>query len=162
VNLKGQVLTAASNCQPHCNLFLERRCQAEGAAPARFFSRIEHPPCSEECLDEVVAGNARAALVDQATLDYYARENRGGFERLKTLVESEPFPAGATVYCPDKLSKEMAVQFREGMLQANETQDGKRNLSRCGITALKAATADYEEALAAIAKAYPPPSGSSP
>jgi hypothetical protein len=54
----------------------------------------------------------------------------------------------------------MAEQFREGILQANETQDGKRNLSLCGITALKAATTEYEEALAAIAKVYPPPSGS--
>jgi ABC-type phosphate/phosphonate transport system substrate-binding protein len=159
-DLKGQVLTIASNSQPHCNLFLERSCQAEGASPARFFSRIDHPPCSEECLDDVVSGHARAALVDQAGLDSYARDNRGCFERLKTLVKSEPFPSGAIVYCPEKLSKEMAEQFREGMLQANDSQEGKRNLSLCGITALKAVTAEYEEALATIAKAYPPPSGS--
>jgi ABC-type phosphate/phosphonate transport system substrate-binding protein len=160
-DLKGQSLIRPARSRPHCLLFLERRCVSAGAKPAEFFSRVSRANSTEEALNAVAEGRIQVVLVDQQALDCYQRAVPGKFARLKIAVQSEPFPAGVIAYDPGNLSEATARRFRDGMLKANETTDGRLCLSSCGITALTAVPSDYEEELATIAKAYPPPSGSS-
>jgi ABC-type phosphate/phosphonate transport system substrate-binding protein len=160
-DLKGQAVAMPGCNRPHSLLFLERACQTEGKAPAQYFSRITKPSASERALDQVVDGEVRAALVDQAALDCYQEWKAARFAKLKIAVRSEPFPATAIAYCSDNLSEATAQRYRDGFLKANDTSQGQQVLVLCGIKTLKAVPSDYEEALAAIAKAYPPPSDSS-
>jgi ABC-type phosphate/phosphonate transport system substrate-binding protein len=160
VDLKGQVLAVPHGNLPHTTLFLQRACRAERSTPEQFFSRLTKPTCSQMALDQVVDGQAAAALVDQPALDSYREWRAPRFDKLRIAVRSEAFPATAIVYCSDCLSESLARRCREGFLRANDTQQGQETLSMCGVRAMKAVPRDYEEELTAIAKAYPPPPAS--
>jgi hypothetical protein len=51
----------------------------------------------------------------------------------------------------------MVRRFCDGMLAARSTRRGQFLLDLCRITGFETAPGDYDECLAAIAKAYPPP-----
>ena len=156
-DLKGKSLALSRQSREHCRLFLERRCEAAGKCPQKFFAKVTSPTDAEDALDDVVDGVVDAALVDGATLERFQRVKGERFAKLKTAVKSEPFPPAVIAYKPGVLSEETLKKFRNGLITANQNPKGKALLTMCRLTCFQAVPSNYEQLLLGIAKAYPPP-----
>jgi ABC-type phosphate/phosphonate transport system substrate-binding protein len=153
-DLKGKKLTVAQHTREHCHLFLERRCPQ---CPAKFFAEVSTPADFEDALDAIVDGAADATVIDGSCLDTYAQRKPGRYARLKTLIQSEPFPWAVVVCNPANFDEASQKRFREGMINAKQTPKGQQLLTLCRITGFEKVPPDFEKELKEIAKAYPPP-----
>jgi ABC-type phosphate/phosphonate transport system substrate-binding protein len=156
-DLKGQTLCLPRRTPEHCQLFLERACAAAGGPPARFFGKTITPANVEAGLDDVLRGKAQAAVVDGVSLECYRQVKPGCYARLKMLEKSPCFPATVVAYHEGALDEDTLTRFKTGMITANQNERGRELLSLWKLTAFEAMPADYEQNLAAILKAYPPP-----
>jgi ABC-type phosphate/phosphonate transport system substrate-binding protein len=157
-DLKGQKLAVPRLTREHCKLFLENRCVKAGTAPDKFYGEVTAPLDSEDALDCVVDGTAQATVVDGMALEAYKANKPGRYKQLKTLLQSEPFPSAVIAYNPGAAPEAAVARFRQGLIAARKTTDGKKLLQMCRITSFEEMPTDYEQLFADIAKAYPPPS----
>jgi len=157
VDLKGKRLVLATRTREHCRLYLERRCCPCGIETKEFFSEIATTPDQEEALDGVLHGRADVTVVDGTALENYAERKPGCFAKLKTFMESEPFPWAVIACDPAHLDEATQKRFCEGMIKATETRKGKQLLTICRIAGFKPVPKDYCQDLRHIIKAYPPP-----
>jgi ABC-type phosphate/phosphonate transport system substrate-binding protein len=155
-DLQGKVLALPRRSRDHCHLFLQRQCRYCGSDPKRFFSQIATPAGPEVALDDLVRGKLQACVVDNLGLESYKHEKPGCYDRLKTLKESEAFPAVVVAYLPGTLDEATLQRFRDGMSRANQTLVGRQLLSSCRLTRFEPIPADYQKQIAEIIKAYPP------
>ena len=79
--------------------------------------------------------------------------------RLRTLAESPAFPATVFVYDPRGADPQVLAKFRDSLLSANQTAEGKQTLTLWQLTAFQPVPADYEKLVSDIVKVYPPPKG---
>src|SRR5262249_28804279 len=156
-DLEGKTLALSRESREHCRLFLDRRCEACGKCPHKFFAKVTSPTDAEDALDDVVDGVVDAALVDGATLERFQRVKRDPFAKRKPAVKPEPSPPAVIAYKPGILSEEALKKFRDGLITANQNPKGKQLLTMCRINCFEAVPSNYEEMLLSIAKAYPPP-----
>jgi ABC-type phosphate/phosphonate transport system substrate-binding protein len=156
-DLCGKVIALPHMSREHCKLFLARRCVPEGETPEKCFSEVTTPCSAEDALDDVVDDKAQAAIIDAVDFETFQTDKPGRAARLKSLVQSEPFPCAVIAYNPGALSETMLDRFRDGMTDAQTTDKGKALLKLCRITGFEPPPEDYEQMLADIAKAYPPP-----
>jgi ABC-type phosphate/phosphonate transport system substrate-binding protein len=157
-DLKGQVLALPKGTREHVRMYMNRRCEAGGDA-RNHFGKVAIPATAEDALDDVVDGEAHVSIVDEAAFDAYKRRKPARCEKLKTIDQSEAFPAGVIVYQPGVLDEQTLQRFREGMLNAEKTALGKQMLMMWRLTGFEQVPANYDEALVNIIKAYPPPAG---
>jgi ABC-type phosphate/phosphonate transport system substrate-binding protein len=155
-DLKGQTVALARRAREHCRLYLERRCVPPGVAAEKHFARLATPLDGEDALDDLEGGTVQAAIVDATELAAYQQQHPTRAGKLRTLNQSEHFPCAVVAYYPGSVSDELIQRFRSGMIAAQKTARGKQLLSLCRITRFEEPPADYEAALAAIVKAYPP------
>lgn len=155
--LKGAIIAMPKGTREHCRLFLDGQCQECGECAKDFFENITKPGSIEEALDDVVDGEAGAAVVDNVAFDAFQHNKPGRAAKLRVLAESEIFPAGVVVYNPSTLDDETLERFREGMLNAKNTASGKQLLMIWKLTGFEPVPDDYEETLLNIISAYPPP-----
>lgn len=156
-DLQGETLAMPRGTREHCRIFLQGRCRQCGQEPKKFFDKITTPSNVEDALDDVVDGEVTAAIVDGTALDCFKRRKPSRFAKLKMLQTSEVFPAGVVAYRPGYLDEETLDRFRQGMLNANKTPLGKQLLTMWKLSGFEDVPEDYEETLANIIKAYPPP-----
>jgi ABC-type phosphate/phosphonate transport system substrate-binding protein len=156
-DLKGKKVGLPRLSREHCRLFLERRCCKEGCNTAKFYGEVTTPQDAEDALDTVVDGKLDAAVIDGTALESFRKLKPGRAAKLKILQQSEPFPSAVIAYQPGGLAESLLERFRHGMISARSTRHGRQLLEMCRITAFEAVPSDYEELLASIAKAYPPP-----
>jgi ABC-type phosphate/phosphonate transport system substrate-binding protein len=156
-DLQGQVVALPYMSREHCRLFLERRCVPSGDSPAKFFSLVSMPRNAEDALDDVIAGRAAAAVIDDGDLAAYRSQYPDYFAKVKSLLQSEEFPCAVIAYYPGKLSQASLDRFRAGMLTAKESAQGRRMMQLCRITSFEEIPDDFDKTLDGIAKAYPPP-----
>jgi ABC-type phosphate/phosphonate transport system substrate-binding protein len=157
-DLKGQVVALPNLSREHCWLYLARRCVPEGAKPEQFFSRVTRPRDPNYAIDDVIDGAARAAVIDDADLTAYRKQFPQYSAKVKDLQQSEAFPSAVIAYYPGVLSEGLLSQFRSGMLAAKSSSQGRQMMKMCRITSFENVPDDFEEMLADIVKAYPPPS----
>ena len=155
-DLKGQVVALPYMSREHCRLFLERRCLHTGYSPANFFSRLAVPRDAGDAIDDVLAGTAAAAVIDDGDLESYRSQYPDYFAKVKVLLHSEPFPCAVIAYYPGKLSQAQLDRFREGMRSAKDSQQGRQMMQLCRISCFEDVPADFDNMLDDIAKAYPP------
>ncbi len=156
-DLEGKTLSMPKGGRAHCHLFVDRRCQDCGGKAERFFSQVKAAADVEDAVDEVVDGKADATVIDDIQLEWYKRRSPGRFAKLKVLQQSEPFPPSVIAYNPSTVQESVLRRFQDGMLTANKERSGQTLLAMCRLTGFETVPADYEQALAAILKAYPPP-----
>lgn len=157
-DLRGKCLAFPKGAKDHCRMFLESRCTECGqTTPEEFFTKITSPADAEEALDDVVDGIAHCVLVDAVGLECYKRRKPARFAKLKSLMQSEAFPAGVVAYCPGVLSEETLNRFRAGMVNANKSVLGKQLLTMWKLTGFETVPDDYDDTLYNIAKCYPSP-----
>lgn len=155
-DLKGKAVALPRFSREHCHLFLDRRCLDFGGAPKDFFAELTKPQDTEAALDQVTEGTIQAAIVDKPALDMYEKQKPGWFTSLKVVQESEPFPATVVGYLDGSIDGAMLKKFREGLIKANQTRNGKQVLGMCRITAFEDIPEDFDQTLKNILKAYPP------
>ncbi len=160
-DLKGQTLAYPSLNRPHCKLFLDNRCVKTGIAPAKYYSEVTSPADAEDALDSVIDGTAQCAVVELIALEAYKTNKPGRAKLVKALLTSEAFPAAVIAYNPTSVNPTVDAaaleRFRQGLLGARKTADGKKLLQMCRITSFEEVPTDYEQVFTDIAKAYPPP-----
>jgi ABC-type phosphate/phosphonate transport system substrate-binding protein len=156
-DLQGKKVGLPRLSREHCRLFLERRCCKEGCTPAKFYGEVSNPPDAEDALDTVVDGKLDAAVIDGTALENFRQLKPGRAAKLKILQQSEPFPSAVVAYQAGGLAETLLERFRQGMINARGTRHGRQLLEMCRITAFEAVPTDYEQLLASIVKAYPPP-----
>jgi ABC-type phosphate/phosphonate transport system substrate-binding protein len=156
-DLKGKVLSLPSISRGHLHLYLERRCPAASSDPRSFFREVRRPTSAEEALDDVVYGDAQAALVDRLALDEYQKSRPARLNKLRVLHQSEAFPPSVIAYHAGSLDEATLKRFREGLLQARGSARGQTLLKMCRITGFAPASAEFELLLGEIIKGYPPP-----
>src|SRR5262249_19029730 len=116
----------------------------------------------EEALDDVVDGVVQATVVDAVALECYKGRKPARFAKLRVILESEPFPAGVVAYSPGALDEATLRRFRVGMINASQSPRGQQLLNLPGIKCFEERPAAYDQMLADIIKASPPPPAASP
>jgi ABC-type phosphate/phosphonate transport system substrate-binding protein len=155
--LRGKVLAMSGMAPEHCRVFAERRCVVEGTAMDAWFARIVTPNSERCCLCELLQTNADAAIVDEAEWDAFRKDSTKLSAGLRVLKQSEKFPCAPIAYQQGGLDETTLRKLRDGLISAKKTDRGRRLLELCRITGFEAVPADYEQQLADILKAYPPP-----
>jgi ABC-type phosphate/phosphonate transport system substrate-binding protein len=158
-NLQGKVVALPRMSREHCRLFLERRCCPSDQSPETFFGQVSTPFCVEAALDNVVDDEAQAAVVDESAFEAYQKNKPGRAAKLKTLLQSEAFPCAVLAYQPGAPGVPPSVlqSFRDGLISAKDNPKAQPLLKANRITGFDAVPTDYEQELADILKAYPPP-----
>ncbi len=155
-DLKGKAVAVPKFNREHCLLFLDRRCVACGDCTDKYFAQVTRPAGPEEALDQVVDGAVQATVVDAVAFEAYQALKPGRFKKLKSIQQSEAFPAAVVAYQPGSLDDATLRRFREGMVTARQNARSRQLLELCRITSFENVPADYEQVLADILKAYPP------
>jgi ABC-type phosphate/phosphonate transport system substrate-binding protein len=155
-DLRGSVMALPRLSREHCRLYLERRCVEPGTRPDKFYAKVTTPHDTEDALDDVFEGKAKAAVIDAVELEQYRKTKPRRSSQLCSLQESEPFPAAVVAYYPGAVNEELLLRLRDGMIAAKDTPTGQALLNMCRITSFEEVPADYDQLLANIAKAYPP------
>lgn len=156
-DLYGQSIALPRMSREHCRLFLERRCAKPDETPEKSFSKIVAPGNVEDALDEVVDGVVSGAVIDLAALDAYKVSKPGRGNKLKVLLESEPFPCGIIACNPGTLDEPTIAKIKTAMLNAGKSPKGKNFLEMVRITTFETVPDSYEQLFKDIVKAYPPP-----
>lgn len=155
--LKSKKLALPAHSREHCHLYLERCCKQCGQEPKGFFGQVTTPDNIEDALDDVVDGLADAVVVDSVSLECYRRRKAARLARLKVLQQSETFPAAVVAYHPGALDDDTFTKFRDGMINANKGALGRQFLTLWKLTGFEPIPNDFDQTVAAIVKAYPPP-----
>jgi ABC-type phosphate/phosphonate transport system substrate-binding protein len=156
-DLKGKSLALPRQTREHCLVFLRRGCGKLGLEPDRFFSAVTPTANMEEALDAVVDGKVQAVVVDNVSLDCYSRRKPGRFGRLRPLLKSDVFPATVIAYRSGGLDQAVCKRLRDGLVEADKTELGRQLLTLWQLTGFEPVPSDYDETVANIIKAYPPP-----
>jgi ABC-type phosphate/phosphonate transport system substrate-binding protein len=157
-DLNGKVVAVPNWSREHCWLFLERRCVPKGNTAARYFGRVTRPRDAHYAIEDVIDGVAQAAVIDDAELSAYRKQYPEHVAKVKILQQSESFPSAVIAYYPGTVREDLLDQFRDVMLAAKSTRQGRQMLQKCRITSFEDVPEDFEKKLTDIAKAYPPPS----
>lgn len=156
-DLKGQVVAMPHLSKEHCWLYLERRCVPAGSKADKYFQRITTPRDATFALDDVIDGKVQAAVIDDADLTSYRKRYPDYFAKVKSLQQSEQFPCAVIAYYPGTLSEGMLERFRDGMMAAKASKQGRQMMQLVRISSFEELPEDFEQMLKDIAKAYPPP-----
>ncbi len=161
-DLKGQPVAIPRGTPEHARLFLSRRTRSIGHRQEKFFGAFSTPPHVAAALDDVAAGKVKATVVDSVAWDNYEWMNPQKAAKLKPLMQSEPFPTGVIAYKEGGLPEADLKRYRDGLTHAHEKSDGMQLMMLWKMKRFDVAPADFQQSLADIARAYPPPIGDEP
>jgi ABC-type phosphate/phosphonate transport system substrate-binding protein len=157
-DLQGKSVALPCFCQEHCWIFMERACRdANQPDPKNYFSSLAHPANAEVGLDELADGKVQAVIVDNVALDAYKERKPARFAKLKPVQESEKFPSAVIAYRNGTLNSNTVKLFQESLLKGQNTALGRQLLTLWKMTSLERVPVEFEDSLAKILKAYPPP-----
>jgi ABC-type phosphate/phosphonate transport system substrate-binding protein len=156
-DLKGARVALPAGSREHCRLFLERRCVPTGARPSRYYRRLTITRNAENAIEDVIDGHVKAAIIDDIDLEAFRRATPERCAKVKSLIQSEPFPCAVIAYAPGTLDDSLLHRFREGILAAHDSERGRDMLRTCRITSFAEVPANFDQMLADIARTYPPP-----
>jgi ABC-type phosphate/phosphonate transport system substrate-binding protein len=156
-DLEGTTCAVCRQIRPYCRLFLEHCCKECGRSPQSFFAKITNPVSIEQALAAVVEGQTQATVVDAFLLEWYRNRRPEDFAQLKTIQQSDTFPAGVIAYVPGTVDEARLARFRDGLLNAHKNPRGEAVLTLCQIKRFDPVPPDYDQQLAAVVKAYPVP-----
>lgn len=154
-DLKDEPVLVPRGAKAHVHLYLEReraKLPTNVAAP-----KLKPLITPEEALDQVVSGDAAAAVIDSANLTGYQNLQPGAARQLRVLCQSERFPPTVMAYNKGTANPAAVEQVRRLLLNANQTPAGKPLMMLWSLQGFEDVPADYEAALKVTRAAYPPP-----
>jgi len=155
--LKGKTMAMPICTREHSRLFIARQCGKCGRTEKEHFSGMPETSSIEDALDDVFEGKVSAAVSDLATLEAYGNRKPGRYARLRVIQSSEMFPAGVIACRKGGLDEASLQRFRHGMETANQSAYASRMMRMMKIQAFEPIPANYDQIMAEIVKAYPPP-----
>jgi ABC-type phosphate/phosphonate transport system substrate-binding protein len=155
--LQGKVLAVPRLAREEARIFTERQVVAPGVTLDKWFSKVAKPRTAQDALDELDDKAVDAAAVDETDLAEYGKKFPKSAGRLRVLKASEKFPPITVAYQPGKMEQQTLDKLRDGMIEANKTERGRKLVDLCRLTAFEKVPADFDQSVAEIAKAYPPP-----
>ncbi len=161
-DLQGQPVAIPRGTPEHCRLFLSRRTRRIGQRMEQFFGSCVTPPHVAAALDDVAAGKVKATVVDSVAWENYQWMHPAKAAKLRPLVQSEPFPTGVIAYKEGVLPESDLQRFRQGLTSAHSRPEGMQLMMLWKMKRFDVAPPDFQETLAEIVKAYPPPIGEEP
>ena len=158
-DLRGKKIDVPAATKQRCRLFLEKHCTDKGQKGlAEFFGAIEKSPTPGAALDDLARGKLDAAVVDETALAHYKEVRGPVFEKnLRVLDQSEVFPPSVIVFKEGAIDQAVLKQFRDGLLKAHTTDQGREMMKEWNIEAFEVMPTDYAKRLDDVLKAYPPP-----
>jgi ABC-type phosphate/phosphonate transport system substrate-binding protein len=128
-----------------------------GGSYDRYFKVREEKDVGE-AIEEVADKNSAATALTGGALDFYKKDKPVRYDRfLRVLAESPEFPAPVMVYRPGKVKTDVLERFRNAMLTAHESEEGKDTLNLWRLKRFVEVPANYEQTADEIIKRYPPP-----
>ena len=101
-------------------------------------------------------------MVDSVAWENYQWMNPAKAAKLKLLMQSEAFPTGVIAYREGSMPEAELKKFRDGLTTAHQRPEGMQLMMLWKMKGFDVVPADYQQTLAEIAKAYPPPIGEEP
>ena len=150
-DLKGQKMAVPERPQAHAVFYVERTI---GQALDKAFQKQEVRN-TNDAIEAVIDGTADVAVVGNTSLDVYRERKPGRYKRLHVLEESPSFPPSVIVYSVFESNDETMKKFRESMLTADETVEGRQTLNLWRISGFQDAPKDYDAQVAELIKRYP-------
>jgi ABC-type phosphate/phosphonate transport system substrate-binding protein len=159
-DLQGKSAALPCFCQEHCWIYMERACRdASQVDPKNFFAPLTHPANAEVGLDDLADGKVQAVIVDNVALDAYKERKPARFAKLKSVQKSEDFPSAVIAYRGGTLTSATVKLFQESLIGGQKTALGRQLLTLWKLSSLERVPGNFDEELAKILKAYPPPEG---
>jgi ABC-type phosphate/phosphonate transport system substrate-binding protein len=155
-DLQGQKVALPHRSREHCRLFMERRCVPPGSLPEDYYSNVAIPRNAEDAIEDVLDSTVQAAIIDEADLEAFRKNNPDRSGQLNSLLQSEAFPGGVIAYVPGALSEATLQRFHDGLLAARETDRGRQMLQMSRISSFADVPTGFDQMLSDIAQAYPP------
>lgn len=109
----------------------------------------------DETLEEVLDGNARAAIVTGAGMEVFKERKPGRFKKLKAIHTSMDFPPATVMYNEKHADKDALAKFKDALLKSNEKPEGARVLTLYKLKGFEEVPAGFEQKVQEVAKAYP-------
>jgi ABC-type phosphate/phosphonate transport system substrate-binding protein len=156
-DLRGQPVAIPRGTPEHCRLFLSRRTRAIGQRQEKFFGKFTTPAHVAAALDDVASGKVKATVVDSVAWENYQWMNPGRARKLRSLLKSENFPTGVIAYSDGGMPPADLQKFKEGLTSAHKRPEGLQLMMLWKMNRFESVPPDYQQTLADIAKAYPPP-----
>lgn len=154
-DLANEPVLVPRGAKAHVHLYLDRE---RAKLPATTATPTLKPLLTpEEVLDQVVAGDAPAAVVDAANLVGYQNLQPGAAKQLKVLCQSDRFPPTVLAYNTKTADPAAVEQVRRLLVNANQTPAGKPLMMLWSLQGFEDVPADFDAALKAVRAAYPPP-----
>ncbi len=161
-DLQGQKVAIPRGTREHARLFLSRRTRSLGHRQDKFFGSITTPFTVAAALEDVASGRVQATVVDGDAWTNYQWVNPGRAAKLRTLLQSEQFPTGVIAYKEGVLPPADLKRFKDGLTSAHQNAGGLQLMMLWKMSRFEDIPADYQQHLADIVRAYPPPIGDEP
>lgn len=149
--LAGKTVALPRGSREHCRLYLERHQVQSGGC------EIVEPDSVMTALDDVVDGLTDAVVVEAAAMESFQRTKPGRARQLGIIARSEMFPLSVVVYRDGALDSGTLSRFQSGLLQAQNTGDGRRMMLLWKLRGFAQVPDDYASQLEAIRRIYPAP-----
>jgi ABC-type phosphate/phosphonate transport system substrate-binding protein len=151
LDLKGKTLALPAKSPRFTKFYLEHDAKDE---LGKFF-QVKQQTNTDAAIEAVVEHEADVTLVTSTALEVYRDRKPGRFNRLKVLDQSMEFPTGAMIYIPGKIPDATVKKFRDAMLTAHETREGRQTLTLWKLTGFQAPPKDFVRQVDELGKKYP-------
>ncbi len=149
--LRGQSLALPNRTQHFVRFFLEQ----ETKQPMGDFFKVAPQRNVDDAIEAVIAGKVQAAALSESALQVFQERKPARYQRLKILVESEPFPAPVVVFLDKNADRERIDKFSEALLKADDSTEGKQMLTLWRFNGFVRLPADFESQVNHIVQKYP-------
>lgn len=153
-DLAGKTVLVPRTVRETTHLFANRRCTVLGK-PFRKHCDVKVVNDPEDALDQVVDGQADAAVIEKHQWDAFKEDKPGRSGNLKVMLTSEAFPPAIIAYIPGNLKMDTVDRFRNGMIQAKDSRRARDLLQMVRITSFESVPDAFDKTLADLVKNYP-------
>lgn len=159
-DLKARPAVLPRDSKDWCRLYVNRRCpKPEAGISYALAVKLVEPASGADALDDVIDERIPATVVDGGTLKLYVDLKPHRAALLRTISCSQPFPATAIVYRQGAIDVTTRRRFLHVLTGSKQTQQYKDLMRLWRMKGFEPVPADYNEQLAQVLKAYPPPEG---
>jgi len=153
-DLCGKTVLLPRSVRETTHLFANRRCTIAGT-PFRKHCEVKMVNDPDDALDQVVDGQADAAVIEKHQWESFKEDKPGRSNRLKVILASEPFPPAIIAFIPGNLKQDTVERFRQGMIGAKNNRRASELLQMVRISSFESVPETFETTLTDLVKNYP-------
>jgi len=151
-DLKGKTM-ALPRRSPHVVKFYLERLPKTGNEELFKMREVKD---ADDAIEDLISGKSQLTMVTSSALKVYRDRKPVRAERVRTVAESPAFPPPALIYRPSQVEQDVLQRFRDAMLKAHESSEGRQTLTLWRISTFQPVPKDYQQMVEAVGKEYPP------